>query len=505
MSHHVLIVDDDELVRTGLAANLEREGYRVSTAASADEALRSLETSPADLVLTDLVMEGMDGLALLRRLTAQMPDLPVIVMTAYGNTENAIEALRGRATDYIRKPARSEEIAHRIRTVLDARDLQRQLLKERLRIQAQRRERERSEIERERRAALGLFAAGMAEDVDAAARRLAKAGVADSALETLRKFSKRLADLADLEPAAQPTPLDLNRNLEEFLESERFQRVRNRAGHRHVEKRFSRPLAPARIACARDAEALRDLVEMAARVAADSPVTISTRSERISDGDGAPRHYAVLRAQFPVRTPIRNCDRLFDPYMIRRELGWPADGLELAAVEAAARRAGGFASAQTSGENQCLEIAIGLPFAETPRGASEAAPRSRGAERVLVVDDTEAHRHEARRMLEQLGYAVECVDSGRAAAVWIEERLRRGEPPADLMLIDLVLGEAQDGVETFRRARELNPRQKALLMGGFVETQRVLEALENGISQYLRKPLSVEALGRAVRAALDGE
>jgi len=129
--------------------------------------------------------------------------------------------------------------------------------------------------------------------------------------------------------------------------------------------------------------------------------------------------------------------------------------------------------------------------------------RSRGGERILVVDDSEAHRDEARRLLEELGYEVALAENGAAAANWVEQRLRSGEPPPDLAIIDLVLGDVLDGVDVFHRLRQIHPRQKAVLVGGFVETDRVREALDEGVFAYLRKPLTIETLGRTVREALD--
>jgi len=504
MSHHVLVVDDDEIVRSGLAVNLERDGYRVSTAAGGDEALACLARENADLILTDLVMDGMDGLELIRRVAARAPDLPVIVLTGHGTPANAVEALRQGAADYIQKPARPEEIAHRIRVVLDARDLRRRMIKERTRAQAQRGELDRRAVRQERRAAVEVFAAGIAADLRAALAAAETGAAPAQALAGLRELADRVAALGP--SAARATaPWDVNGAVERYLESERFAALRDRHPGARVEIRLGNPLPPA-IGCPDEGPALlAGLIELAAVVCAEPPVLVRTRVERIAGGAGAERHYTVFGVQLGAAISPDDADRIFEPYYAERNLGWrAASGFILARLAAFAERCGGFADARSTNDGRRLELSVFLPVA-AGGAAEEPALRARGAEHILVVDDGEEFRNEARRMLEQLGYTVSVAESGQAALAWAEERARRGEPSADLMVIDLVLGDALDGVETFRRARAANPRQKALLVGGFVETARVTEALEEGVARYLRKPLVPDELGRAVREALDQE
>ena len=90
MKAHVMVVDDDELVRSGLAGSLEELGWRVSTAATGEEAMALMASDPADIVLTDLVLGPEDGIALLRRLREAYPSTPVLVITGHGTAANAI-------------------------------------------------------------------------------------------------------------------------------------------------------------------------------------------------------------------------------------------------------------------------------------------------------------------------------------------------------------------------------------------------------------------------------
>ena len=100
----VLIVEDDPSLREALADTLEISGYTVQLAADAEAAVDQLARARPGLVLSDVQMPGMDGHALLRTIKAKTPGLPVVLMTAYGQIERAVEAMRDGAADYLPKP-----------------------------------------------------------------------------------------------------------------------------------------------------------------------------------------------------------------------------------------------------------------------------------------------------------------------------------------------------------------------------------------------------------------
>ena len=101
---HVLVVDDEVNIRGALVTLLEKKGHRVRGARTGEEALEELEAAPADLVMTDLKMPGIGGMEFLRRLKEKWPETEVVVMTAYGSIDTAVEAMRGGAYDYLTKP-----------------------------------------------------------------------------------------------------------------------------------------------------------------------------------------------------------------------------------------------------------------------------------------------------------------------------------------------------------------------------------------------------------------
>ncbi|HSH93500.1 MAG TPA: sigma-54 dependent transcriptional regulator [Roseimicrobium sp.] len=107
----VVLIEDDMSAADGLRRVLQAEGYTVRHHARGDEGLKSIEANePADMVLTDLRLPGLGGLELVRRLHTSRPRLPVILMTAHGTTETAIEATKLGAYDYLLKPFEMEEL-----------------------------------------------------------------------------------------------------------------------------------------------------------------------------------------------------------------------------------------------------------------------------------------------------------------------------------------------------------------------------------------------------------
>ena len=101
---HILVVDDDPLSREFLVEAVKSLGFRASEAADGDEGARRAAALRPDLVLTDLRMPGTDGLELVRRVAAEQPGLPVVVVTAHGSVESAVQAIREGAADFLLKP-----------------------------------------------------------------------------------------------------------------------------------------------------------------------------------------------------------------------------------------------------------------------------------------------------------------------------------------------------------------------------------------------------------------
>lgn len=115
---HLLIVEDDELLRDGLSAQLMQAGHRITTAEDGQMALDRLEAETFDGVVLDLGLPRVDGLTVLRRLRQRLPALPVLVLTARDGVEDRVAGLNAGADDYLTKPFSLDELQARLQALL---------------------------------------------------------------------------------------------------------------------------------------------------------------------------------------------------------------------------------------------------------------------------------------------------------------------------------------------------------------------------------------------------
>lgn len=99
-------------------------------------------------------------------------------------------------------------------------------------------------------------------------------------------------------------------------------------------------------------------------------------------------------------------------------------------------------------------------------------------------------------LMSRLGYSVHAVESGEAAVDYVKDH------PQDLLVLDMVMG-GIDGTETFRRIKERYPEQKAVILSGYAESDRVAEALRMGAGSFVRKPIDLQTVSTSVRKELD--
>ncbi len=123
----ILVIDDESNLRTVLTMLLEDDGYEVLSAEDGRKGMEMIEDAPElDLIISDLKMPGADGMALLRSLKQQGRDVPLVMITAYGSIEKAVEAMKSGAADFITKPFNKDVIRHVVHKLLKAEDLKRE-------------------------------------------------------------------------------------------------------------------------------------------------------------------------------------------------------------------------------------------------------------------------------------------------------------------------------------------------------------------------------------------
>ncbi|MCL2191895.1 MAG: sigma-54 dependent transcriptional regulator [Treponema sp.] len=123
MKFKILVADDEKNIREGLAASLEMDGYKTVCAADGNEAWKLFGKGDIDLVITDLRMPGIDGGELMRRILAETPGFPVIILTGHGTVENAVSAMREGAWDFLTKPVNLGRLSMLVKRALENREL----------------------------------------------------------------------------------------------------------------------------------------------------------------------------------------------------------------------------------------------------------------------------------------------------------------------------------------------------------------------------------------------
>ena len=215
--------------------------------------------------------------------------------------------------------------------------------------------------------------------------------------------------------------------------------------------------------------------------------------EQIGAGD-----YVVLRVgDTGVGIEEEDLPRIFEPFYTKKEMGRSGTGLGLAVVYGVAHDHMARIDLATA-VGRGTELALYFPVSgEAVLQRQEGEEDYRGSESVLVVDNLEGQRVLAVRLLSSLGYRVHAVESGRAAVAFLRDH------SVDILVLDMITEDGSHGLDTYREIIRTHPGQKAVIASGFSKTKRVEEAQRLGVGPFIRKPYTLQRLGRAVRRELD--
>jgi CheY-like chemotaxis protein len=181
-------------------------------------------------------------------------------------------------------------------------------------------------------------------------------------------------------------------------------------------------------------------------------------------------------------------------------MGKSGTGLGLAVVWGTVKDHSGYIDVQSE-EGKGSTFTLYFPvtreeLSKDPVSVSMAEYMGKG-ESILVVDDIEGQRELAARMLEKLNYRVDIVSSGEEAFEYLKDHR------VDLVVLDMIMEPGIDGLDTYRKILEIHPHQRAIIVSGFSETERVRQAQDLGAGSYVKKPYVMEKIGVAIRDELD--
>jgi CheY-like chemotaxis protein len=192
-------------------------------------------------------------------------------------------------------------------------------------------------------------------------------------------------------------------------------------------------------------------------------------------------------------------EKVLDPFFSTKKAGTKqGSGLGLSIVDAVIKDHGGYLDL-SSEVGHGTSFYLYFPVYREGAEDNESVHLTGGTETVLIVDDDGIQREVTSRLLKSLGYNVSFVESGEKAIEFLRVN------PQDLVILDMVMPGGIDGTETYKRILEFNSNQKAIILSGFSQSDRVLEVQKLGVGFFVAKPVTKQVIAAAVRTELDRE
>lgn len=525
----LLVVDDDESVAITVGEVLRRKGFSVDTAMNGQEALSLLSKTQYDLVLTDLHMEGMDGISLLSEIHRSAPLTILIVLTGFASLESAIAAMRRGAYDYLIKPCNIEDMTHTIQRGLDHRRLMLVEQEARARLEQmnheleQRVEERTAELQRvnqelaEADHAKNVFLATLSHELRTPLSpilgwaRLLRSGKIDQAMTT------RAIDAIERNALLQARLID------DLLDVSRIV-----SGKLTVEREPADLCAIVRAAvdAVRDKAASRDIyldidIPDSTIIVQGSPVRLqqiiwnflsnaikfTERGGRVSARSYSRRGEARVEvSDTGVGIAPEFLPHIFEPFSqgdtsLTRQTG--GLGLGLAIARKLAELQGGRVSAESEGQGKGSRFTLTLPMTSVTNAeheSEEATSLSRIPRLVLLVDDSSDTLEMLETMFKQVGCQVMIAESADAAL-----RAAKVAVP-DLIISDIGMPET-DGYELLARLRHLPgiERVPAIAVSGYASEEDAARAFTAGFSAHLAKPVDFDKLFALIQNLLSSD
>jgi len=301
--------------------------------------------------------------------------------------------------------------------------------------------------------------------------------------------------------------INLNHVVSDFLKSPVFEKIKDFHPRVTFRTECQETLLNIRGSSVHLEKTLMNLVSNAAEAITETgEVTIRTENryldkaimgyDEVKEGD-----YAILTvSDTGMGISDENRKKIFEPFYTTKTMGRSGTGLGLSIVWGTVKDINGYIDVQTKiGEGTIFTLYFPITREETilPQQKAPIEQYMGIGETVLVVDDIAEQREVASGLIKKLGYEVHAVSSGDEAVQYLKGN------KADILVLDMIMAPGIDGLETYQRVLEVNPKQKVIIVSGFSETNRVRKAQELGSGAYVKKPYLMETIGRAIRDELN--
>ena len=301
-------------------------------------------------------------------------------------------------------------------------------------------------------------------------------------------------------------PQNLNQIVEEYLLSPEFNNLEQIHPAAAIKTKLDTDLLNISGSKAHLRKVIMNLVSNAAEALNGSGNVIISTMNRYVDksikgySDVNEGEYAVLSVldDGPGISPT-DLKRIFEPFYTKKKMGRSGTGLGLAVVWNVVQDHKGYIDVKSDENGTAFELYFPITREEiSAKDLSIPIKDYQGnGETILVVDDVASQREIACEVLNTLGYKAKDISSGEDAVEYLKENT------VDLILLDMIMDPGINGRETYEQIIKIHPNQKAIIVSGFAETDAVREAQKLGAGQYLKKPITLEQIGLAVREELD--
>ncbi len=546
----ILLIEDELQLQDNLQILLQNAGYQVTTAAHGVQGMQQMREQIFDLVITDLVMPGMDGFKVMDYLRVHGPETVVVAITGYVSAESAIKALRKGAYDYLAKPLDVDlvhsVVARALEKVRLQKDLQRsvaeiqareeQLLKAHNELEQRVEERtaalaqanaalleqiaERQRMEEELLKArkiksVGVLAAGIAHDFNNLLAGIL--GYVSLAKVVAQTDATMVAYLTEAEQACQRATA-LTQQLLTFAKGGAPVRYTVsivellkecvgfvlRGANMRGDIQIAADLWPVDVDAGQINQVIHNVVLNAMQAMPDGG-TVQVRAENVVLAAGVPftlpeGHYVKITVQDPgCGIPKEVLSNIFDPYFTTKAEG---SGLGLTTAYAIVIKHEGYITI-ASEVDVGTTVVIYLPASQKATVSAPTHPSIplSGSGRILVVDDEEMVRNLLRQLLERLGYTVECVEDG-TEAVGAYQRAQAAGQPFAVVILDYAIPGGMGGLETLTRLRVIDPQVTALISSGYANNPVMADWAHYGFSGVVAKPYTIAQLQEALHNVL---
>jgi len=332
-------------------------------------------------------------------------------------------------------------------------------------------------------------------------------------LMTIQKSGEKAASIVqDLLTLARrgvsaTTVVNLNEIISEYLKSPEFEKLKQYHPHSTIRTLLDANLLNILGSPVHLSKTIMNLVSNAAEaMPKGGEILIRTENkyldkpltgyEQVKEGD----YVTLTVSDTGIGISKKDLGRIFEPFYSKKVMGRSGTGLGMAVIWGTIKDHNGFIDVNSRvGEGTAFTLYFLITRKERiyQMYQSSVDELMGKGESILIVDDVEEQRVIASEMLKKLGYQVTALPSGEAAIEYMQNH------SADILVLDIIMAPGIDGLDTYKRILEFHPGQKAVIVSGYSESNRVKKLQQLGAGAYVKKPYLIEALGKALRTELD--